>query len=58
MNCGDKIKPVPIKSTLKTKATKQLQLELDFELEEDLKELSIAELKKEGKLESNQRSRA
>lgn len=53
---GQKEKPTQIKSTLKTKATKQLQLELDVELEEDLVELSVAELKKEGKLESNKRS--
>lgn len=55
---GDKKEPVAIKSSLKTKATKQLQLELDFELGEDLVELSVAELKKEGKLENDKRSRA
>jgi len=50
---GDKESPKKIKSVLKTRATKKLQEELDIELEDDCKELSVAELLKRGKLEKN-----
>lgn len=43
-----KDKPQPIKSTIKTKASKRLQEELDEELSEETEELSMEQLKSRG----------
>ncbi len=45
--------PKQVKSVLRTKATRQLELELNFELAEDSEELSTAELKARGLLKKN-----
>jgi hypothetical protein len=48
-----KEEPKQVKSVLRTKATRQLELELNYELESDTKELSTAELKARGLLKKS-----